>query len=351
MPAPTLPLTRVLLLYVPAVAAGALFQWLNVPLPWMLGPLMMVGALYATGVMSAAIPASTRLGGQVVVGLQIGVYFTAQAVGALAGLVPLLLSVAVLTLISAAVVALVGARLTGRPAAPAFLAILPFSPVEAAVLTERYAWSPGPIVLSQILRIGMAVTTVPVVMYLIDGWPSAPAGGTFAAEINPIRTLILLGLGLAAAGAFRVMGLTNPYFMGPLLVSAIAAVMGLDSNGFPFAVVAAAQLVLGVWLGSAFRRAVFMEARAQLRPIVVSSVTFLLMVVGGALMMAWAFDQPWRALVLGAIPGGVTEMALTAKFLGVDVTLVTGLQLTRILLIAVSMRALVEMVNRLDGRR
>lgn len=351
MSAPALHPARMLALYAMAAAAGGLFQWLNFPLPWLIGPLVLVGALYASGQITATIPKSTRFVGQMVVGLQIGVYFTAAAVGRLVTMVPLLLSISALTLLAATLVALVSSRLTGRAAAAAFLSTLPFSPVESAVLTERYGWSPGPIILAQILRIGIAVTTVPVTLYLIDGWPAASPAQGYPSGFEPIEIAILLGIGLVSAAGFQLLGLTNPFFMGPLLISALAAALGLGTQGFPFAIVAAAQLILGVWLGSAFRRAVFLEARAQILSILLSTVVFLALVAAGAVALAHAFGQPWRVLLLGAIPGGVTEMALTAKFLGVDVTMVTGIQLVRILLVLVTIRWLLALFNRLDSRR
>lgn len=350
MSARPLPPLHLLALYLPAAAAGALLQWLNFPLPWLIGPLVLVATLYASGTLSATIASTSRFGGQMIVGLQIGVYFTADAMQGLLALLPLLLGVSILTLGVAALVSLVAARIGGRPLAPTFLATLPFSPVEATVLTQHYGWSPGPVVLAQTLRIGVAVTTVPVLLYLIDGWPAPSGHQGLAGGFDPLQILILAGIGIASALIFRVLGLTNPFFMGPLLVSAVAATLGLGSPGFPFAIVAAAQLVLGVWLGSAFRRAVFLEAREQLVPILLTTTAFLGLVAAGAVALALAFGQPWRVVLLGAIPGGVTEMALTAKFLGVDVALVTGLQMTRILLIILTMRLMLGVLRRIDER-
>lgn len=341
---------RLIALYLPAAAAGWVLQSLSFPLPWLIGPLVLAGVFYGTGLVTRVVPKSTRYGGQMIVGLQIGVYFSSEAVLSLVASVPLLISVTVMTLTIAAGVATISARISGRPIAQIFLSTLPFSPVEATVIAEKSGWSPGPIILSQILRIGIAVTTVPIVLYLIDGWPTAPAGPALSAPFDPVAIAILLAIGVAAAGVFLRVGLANPFFMGPFLISALVAALGFRSAGFPFEVVAMAQIVLGTWLGSAFRRAVFVEARQQLWVIVLSTISFLGLVSAGAVALAYLFGHPWRVLVLGAVPGGVTEMALTAKFLGVDVTMVTGLQMVRFLLIMLTVRWILVLLRRLEPK-
>src|SRR3546814_5343816 len=52
-----------------------------------------------------------------------------------------------------------------------------------------------------------------------------------------------------------------------------------------------------------------------------------------AASLALVTDLPWNILVLGAAPGSITEMALTARFLREDVALITAFHLVRIFLI------------------
>lgn len=344
----TLHPAKLIALYVPSAGAGWVLQSLGFPLPWLIGPLVLVAAVYGSGLLVETIPRSTRYGGQLIVAVQIGVYFTADAVGALAQLVPLLVSVAAMTLVAAAAVSVLSARATGRPVAQVFLSTLPFSPVEATVITERYGWPPGPIILSQILRIGIAVTTVPVILYAIDGWPTETADPGLSVGFSITDIVILVGIAGAGTVFFLRFDLTNPWFMGPLLATAAVSALGYQSPGFPMAILAVAQLVLGVWLGSAFRRAVFIEAGQQIGAILAATVAFLVLVSAGAAGLAAMFGQPWRVLVLGAVPGGITEMALTAKFLGVDVTLVTGLQMARYLLFVLAMPWLLRLFQLLE---
>ena len=54
-----------------------------------------------------------------------------------------------------------------------------------------------------------------------------------------------------------------------------------------------------------------------------------------AWLMAWLFHEPLGAMILGTAPGGVAEMSLTGKVLGMDVALIVTLHVTRIFLVTV----------------
>ena len=62
---------------------------------------------------------------------------------------------------------------------------------------------------------------------------------------------------------------------------------------------------------------------------VLSSVALSLLLAVLAVLLAWASGLPTVALVLGMAPGGMPEMALTAKVLEFAVPLVLGFHLTR----------------------
>jgi membrane AbrB-like protein len=98
-------------------------------------------------------------------------------------------------------------------------------------------------------------------------------------------------------------------------------------------VLAGAQILLGTWLGSTFRRSLFTSAG---RFVIASAATTLLLIVlcaATGIILSLISDIPWETLVLGAAPGGVTEMALTARFLHQDVAMITAFHLVRIFLI------------------
>src|SRR3546814_17918519 len=88
--------------------------------------------------------------------------------------------------------------------------------------------------------------------------------------------MALLAAGAAATAAlFRLCRISNPFFLGPLAFSCVATVLGLPLAPFPDAVVSFAQILLGTWLGSTFRRELFLNAG---RLVVAITVTSMLLV-------------------------------------------------------------------------
>ena len=66
-----------------AIAGGACFRWLGAPLPWLIGPLLSCAAVnMASGRLHS--PRTIRKAGQWVIGLALGLYFSAEVVGQLA---------------------------------------------------------------------------------------------------------------------------------------------------------------------------------------------------------------------------------------------------------------------------
>lgn len=335
------------------ICTGWLFSALGLPLPWMIGPLVLSASLYISGRITVRVPVRTRPFGQMVIAAQVGLAFTPAALAALLSFAPLLVGAAMVTAGFAGAVALLTARMGGLPLAQAFLATFPTSPVEAAVIAGRFGWDQAPIVLTQTMRIAAVVILVPLCVYAVDGWPGADdlvRSGVF----DPWGNGFLAGLAIGGALLFRKLGLSNPYFLGPLAFSAAAAAAGLNPAAFPPLVLSAAQVVLGIWLGSTFRRDLLIGGRRLLGILVISTLSLLLVISACAIALAAMTGLDWEVLILGMAPGGVTEMALTAKFLGVDLAMVTALQLTRIFIFMPNIPWIIKLIDGYDktlGRR
>jgi uncharacterized protein len=307
--------------YALATAAGYLFFLLALPLPWMLGPLISTAVLFLLGA-SFDVPVRTRPVGQMIVASQVGLSFTSAALVIMATRAPM---IGFLT-------ARILRALTDLDTVTAFLAAMPGGPVEMANLAKRYGRDPAPVIFTQTLRIAAVVILFPLTIYAIHGRPDKILP-LEAAEISLAGMAMMCAGAAASAVLFRVLHLANPFFLGPLAFSAIATASGLALSPFPHYVLAAAQILLGTWLGSTFRRELFTSGGRFV--IAAAATTLLLIVMCAAIGVALSVvtDIPWETLVLGAAPGGVTEMALTARFLHQDVAMITTFHLVRIFLI------------------
>jgi hypothetical protein len=142
-------------------------------------------------------------------------------------------------------------------------------------------------------------------------------------------------------------GRANPWFMGALLVSMGFAMAGLELSALPNGATNVAQLLIGVSLGVRFRREFLRGAPRWLLDVALGTLGMIVLCAGFAFLLAWATKLHVATLVLGTSPGGIAEMAITAKVLQLGVPVVTAFQVCRLVAVLV----LVEPLYRWVGPR
>lgn len=328
----SLPL-RLLLGGVLGAAGGAAFAAMHLPLPWLIGALVAVAAARLAGLPAQGHPRlrNVFLG---IIGIALGGYFTPATAALLAAKAPLLVLAAFVTLAIGAALAPLLARRGKVDMATAWFASIPGGVADMAMLAEGYGGRPAPVALAQLLRVCSVVVLVPNLFAIAGLKGNVPQ----PSAVLPFLPLVLAGqfAGGLAAGALLVRaGVRAGWMLGPLAVTAALTAAGLPLSGVPPWLSAVAQVVLGVSLGAAFGR----DSIRPLRRFLPHAVGQVLMLMAGCAiaggLLAWAFGEPLGAMLLGTAPGGVAEMSLTGKVLGMDVALIVTLHVTRIFLVTV----------------
>jgi membrane AbrB-like protein len=123
----------------------------------------------------------------------------------------------------------------------------------------------------------------------------------------------------------------NPWFMGPLLVSMGLTLMGVQWTAIPAEMSTMAQLFIGVSLGVRFQRQFIQTAPKWLLTVTIGTVGMMFLSVVFAWILAWATGLHPATLILGTSPGGIAEMAITAKVLALGAPIVTAFQVCRLM--------------------
>jgi hypothetical protein len=316
----------------------------------MIGPLVVTAIVFMTLAPAVKVPTSIRPGAQIVVATQVGLAFSSDAFQMLADLAPVMVGMALATAVCVVIVAYALMRLTRQKFSQAFLSTVPTSPVEAATMAQDAGMPVTPVILSQTLRLALVVIAVPFALYAIEGWPEGQRPVISLATPDPLAIAILAAMGVAGAWVFKRLRIANPYFLGPLAVAAAVAATGHAPTPYPTVILALAQVVLGTWLGATFRRDFLTTAFRQTVISLASSTVLLALCSACAVGIAVLAGVDWKTLVLGAAPGGVVEMALTAKFLAQNVVLITTFHLVRIFIFIPNIPWIVRMILRWENR-
>lgn len=309
------------------VAGGALCAWLKTPLPWMIGPLAGM-ALFQFGGASLEAPPGGRHFGQMTIGIAIGLYFTPEVAREVLANAPALFAAAIGVLLIGIASSLVLERAAGTDHATAFFSTAIGGAQEMVVLADRHAALADRVALAHSLRLLVVVTSVPVAITLL-GQTGTDDYVPVAVPFDPAGIALLAALALAAAFAWQRTRLPNPFMMGPLALAIALTVAGVELSSIPSWLTNAAQLLLGCSLGERFQRSFLREAPRFVAAVLATVALMLLLCAALAVGIAWSMGVLPATILLACAPGGIAEMAITAKVLRVGVAFVTAAHVIR----------------------
>ena len=329
---------------VTCIAGGAVFAWAGIPLPWMIGSMLAMAGAQMLGARFELLPGA-RDAGFVVVGVTLGLYFTAPVVAEVSRHWPwfVLLGFAAHAVGTAS--ALVLARLSGADRATAYFGSMPGGASDMAVMGERFGAAPDRVAFAHSLRMLCVVTLFPIGITV--------AGFSATEEYKPVAVpLDLGGLALLLAGGavagLVARGLRAPtaFMLGPLLLTIALTTSGVALSSMPSLLVNAAQVVLGAALGSRFDRS-FLRAAPRFVAALAASVTLTLVLAAtvGALIALGSGVYLGSGL-LAAAPGGIAEMAITARVLKIGVAYVTAAHVVRYIIVVLLTVPVYRMIER-----
>lgn len=310
---------------------GAFGGWLaslaNWPLPWMVGSLLAVIAVRCSGWLVSEVPRGRQVG-QWIVASAIGLHFTGEVMREVLAHFGVILAGAVGTLLLGLIGIFILLR-SGSDRATAFFASMPGGASEMVVLANRHQAEAASVAAAHSLRLLLVVLIVPALFT----WGLPTVAAPPAAPVSRPWLAVLLPAGGLLALLWKRLGQPNPWMLGPLTVCALASVAFDLHIGLPGWAGALGQWLIGCSLACHFDRPFFRSAPAFLLRILLFTLLAMLVAaaLGGALGWVTALDEV--SLMLGMMPGGITELCLTAEALQLSVALVTAVQVLRLFLV------------------
>lgn len=320
-----------------ALAAAQLCLWLGTPLPWMIGPLLAVSLASIAGAPTASLNPLRNLG-QWVIGAALGLYFTPAVTALVASLWwAILLAIAWALLLGVGfghgLHRLHAGRMPqvapGTMKATTYFAGAIGGASEMTLMAERAGARTDLVAAAHSLRLVVVTVSIPFAMQ----WSSLHGLDVLPPSMRDVNAPGLALLALATgAGAWMMarLGRTNPWFLGPLLVAMLFTMTGNTPSGVPPWLSNAAQLLIAVSLGVRFTRAFLHAAPGWLASVAAGTLVMIVLCAGFAWLLTWATGIHWATMVLGTSPGGIAEMAITAKVLELGVPVVTAFQVCRL---------------------
>ena len=313
---------------------GGIAQTAGLPLPWMLGPMLVTAAAALAGLPVVG-PAGLRIVVIPVIGVMLGASFSpailAQlgAWGTTFALLPLFL------IVSGAAAWAFYRRVAGYDARTAFFCAAPGGLNEMVIMGAAAGADERRIALAHSVRIFVVITVIALAFAALGGTTTAGMDreATGFRDLSVFDAAALLACAVLGVPLARAARLPAPGLFGPMVLSAALHLTALVTVPPPSILVILAQLVIGTVLGCRFAGASLRQTGREIALSAVAALGLIGVTLAFALLVAVLTAAPWSQAVLAYAPGGLTEMSLLALAKDQDVAFVATAHVARIVVV------------------
>ena len=327
-----------------AIPGGLLFDFLRIPLPWMLGPLTVTLLYNAFSGQRARWPVRFRNAGLIVIGYSMGRTLTFETTQQILANLPGMAAATLLTVLFCLGTGYITHRRTGISLASGVLGSMPGGLAQMIVLSEEVRDADVTVVtFMQMTRVLAVVFIVPFVAIHGMAHPHSgvlPLSGTAV----PWNLAVLPAILAAPLGAWLayLLKLPIPFLLGPIFATTAAVLAGCPAPPAPGPLIRTAQLFFGIYMGIV----ITLESLRRLGKVLPYAVGGAVLLVAFTYLVAFGLTivTPANLLsaFLGTAAGGLAEMGIVALALGADVAFVLSYQLFRLFSILLVMPPLLR---------
>jgi uncharacterized protein len=323
-----------------AMIGGIVFQVLHIPLPWLLGPLLAVvigNIIYHNQLEYSGY---LKNSGLIFLSFVLGTSFTLDSVVQVYQHLPLMLAITFATVLFSIFIAVVIALVGHLNIKDAILGSIPGGLSNMVALSEEIKGTDMTTVTTfQLVRLLSVITIVPILANILADDSASNIVEVFQrGEKDPkisvaIDTFLFLFIVPLATWISIKVKVPTAIIIGPIVSTAILVVMGFKAPIFPPIILNAAQLLVGAHIGMLM---VLKDSR-NLQKILWMSMLLSVSIIGFSVLIGYVMPKLMDVTpltgMLGAAPGGVAEMGVTAAQLHADISIVTAYQLFRLFFI------------------
>ena len=322
-----------------ALLAGLLFNWLNIPVGWLLGPMIM-GIIYVTIQGNPQpLPTVFMTLGKAFIGLATAVRFSPETLSLATNYaIPILLCVLLTGSLSLFHGYLLS-RWAGIDRVTGLLAFIPGAASTIVAIGEEMGADAIAITVLQYVRVLLVVFVIPSAAGLIfPANPVTQVTASVAIDTNLpmfLNLLVLAGCCIVGIWGGNRLRLPASGLLGPMLVTLVAFWELPYKLQVPSWLFATGLLFMGVSIGVKFN----LQAAQKLLKALFIEVGLVLVLIALCLGIGYEFHVITQVdtvtAVLGFTPGGIEAMIATVMQLGGDAGLVLAMQMSRMLMIIV----------------
>ncbi|OXL83236.1 AbrB family transcriptional regulator [Paenibacillus sp. SSG-1] len=353
---------RFLVTCVFAVIGGFIFQWIHMPIPWLLGSMVfvMIGSKLFKGV-SFFWPGQVRNTGMIIIGYTMGLSFTLSTLNQIGHQLPTMVLFTALLLVVAAAIAFMIAFLSGIPFPTVLMGSIPGGLSQMITLAEEVEGIDLTVVtFLQVSRLIMIIFCVPLLIFSpLFHTSGSHASGAASAALSADWSALFPHIWLFAVVcvAFALVGkrikFPTAFLLGPMIGTILLNLSGYEGYSLPPVVLSLSQLMMGGYIGLLLKPENLKHKVKIILLAILSGVVLIACSLGLSVLLTQFHAITEVTSFLSLSPGGMDQMALIAKEVNGDLSVVTCYQLFRTLFIFFAVPPLLRLIFRsmLKGKK
>lgn len=213
-------------------------------------------------------------------------------------------------------------------------------------MSKKFGADPAFVAIGHTVRIVVLVFSVPLLATI---WADVERVNQNVVIENEI---VWLGIMMIFIGSFfgvffwKKIKQANPWMIGALLGTALPTYFMELSMKVPVSLLALAQVLLAMALADPITVKTVKHGLQYMRGMLLSSILGIGALIIFAYIISSLFQLEFLTIGLGMMPGGISEMGLTAKQLNLNVAIVTTMQTLRLLIVMLVARPVFIWIQR-----
>ena len=314
------------------LTGAAIFLWLELPLPWLFGPLFscLLAALVGINLYSIKILSDAM---RTILGVAVGATVTLSFLLALPGFWNTLIFIPITVILSGIIGVWYFQKLCGYDFPTAYYSSMPGGLQDMLVFGEEAGGNVRAMSLIHATRVLVIIIALPILLTFIWGISLDKPPG------DPIRNfeieqLIILGIcGIAGWKIASYFGMFGASILGPLILTAIASITGILHTRPPVEAIWAAQYFIALGIGVKYVGVTAQEIRKDILA-GLGFCIFLLVITLSIVSLVINYNlAPAVDAILSMAPGGQAELVVITLIVGADLGFVVAHHLFRIFIV------------------
>ncbi|MET1178177.1 AbrB family transcriptional regulator [Peribacillus simplex] len=325
-----------------SLIGGYIFSLLHIPIPWMLGPIVIV--MLAQFIYKGPLKWSGQMRdlGVVMAGTVIGVQFNINLLGMMSSILFYMITLNIILIGGSIGIAYLTGKWAKIPMKTAILGAIPGGLGQIIVFAEEEKVKEiGVISYFQVIRLLLVVVFVPFIV----------AGQVMSKQPTDakltISLVLLIALAWVCSHLTERIHLPVAFFITPIiLLITLQLTTPMTMPKVPGIVMDVAQLLIGAHIGLMLKPSMIKLPGRVLIGGIFSAFALIALAFGSSFLMSFALDTTLATSFLSTAPGGIDQMVLLADAVNAEVSLVSMFQMFRLLFIFVLIIPLMKMFYR-----